>query len=53
MPQFRLLGLSGSLRRASYSTAVLLGLQGAFGIRATLEILPLHAILLYNEDDDA
>jgi len=53
MPQFRLLGLSGSLRRASNSTAVLRGLQDALGFRAALDILPPHAIPLYNEDDDA
>src|SRR5258705_13980872 len=53
MPQFRLLGLSGSLRRASNSTAVLRGLQDALGSRASLDIFPLHAIPLYNEDDDA
>jgi chromate reductase len=53
MTQFRLLGLSGSLRRGSYSTAVLRGLQGALGLRAALDIFPLHAIPLYNEDDDA
>ena len=53
IPQFRLLGLSGSLRRASNSTAVLRGLQDALGLRAALDIFPLHAIPLYNEDDDA
>jgi chromate reductase len=53
MNQFRLLGLSGSLRRASNSTAVLRGLQEALGLRAALDIFPLHAIPLYNEDDDA
>jgi chromate reductase len=53
MPQFRLLGLSGSLRRASYSTAVLRGLQDTLGLRAALDIFPLHEIPLYNEDDDA
>jgi chromate reductase, NAD(P)H dehydrogenase (quinone) len=49
---FRLLGLSGSLRRASNSTAVLLGLQDALAPRAALKIFPLHAMPLYNEDDD-
>ena len=53
MPQFRLLGLSGSLRRTSNSTAVLRGLQDALGFRAALDIFLLHAIPLYNEDDDA
>jgi chromate reductase, NAD(P)H dehydrogenase (quinone) len=51
--QFCLLGLSGSLRRASNSTAVLRGLQDALRLRAELDIFPLHAIPLYNEDDDA
>jgi chromate reductase len=53
MTQFRLLGLSGSLRRASNSTAVLRGLQDMLRLRAALDIFPLHAIPLYNEDDDA
>jgi chromate reductase len=53
MPQFRLLGLSGSLRRASNSTAVLRGLRDALGPRAALDIFPLHGMPLYNEDDDA
>jgi chromate reductase, NAD(P)H dehydrogenase (quinone) len=53
MTQASLLGLSGSLRRASNSTAVLRGLQGALGPRGVLDIFPLHAIPLYNEDDDA
>ena len=53
MTQLSLLGLSGSLRRASSSTAVLRGLQGALGSRAALDIFPLHAMPLYNEDDDA
>ena len=51
MTQFRLLGLSGSLRRASNSTAVLSGLQDVLGLRAALDIFALHAIPLYNEDD--
>jgi chromate reductase len=53
MPQFCLLGLSGSLRRASNSTAVLRGLWDALRLRAALDMLPLHAIPLCNEDDDA
>src|SRR3954468_22856588 len=53
MTQLSLLGLSGSLRRASNSTAVLRGLQDALGPRAALDTFPLHAIPLYNEDDDA
>src|SRR5712675_3119253 len=53
MTQLCLLGLSGSLRRASNSTAVLRGLQGALESRAALNIFPLHEMPLYNEDDDA
>src|ERR1700754_4086332 len=53
MTQLSLLGLSGSLRRASNSTAVLRVVQDALGFRAALDIFPLHAIPLYNEDDDA
>src|SRR5260370_23898320 len=53
MTQFRLLGLSGSLRRASNSTAVLHGLQDALASKAAaLTIFPLHGMPLYNEDDD-
>src|SRR5260370_20769399 len=52
MTQLRLLGLSGSLRRASNGTAVLHGLQDALATRAALNIFPLHAVPLYNEDDD-
>jgi chromate reductase len=32
---------------------VLRGLQDVLGLRAVLDIFPLHAIPLYNEDDDA
>jgi chromate reductase len=53
MIQFRLLGLSGSLRHSSYSTAVLRGLRASLAPRAALEIFPLHGVPLYNEDDDA
>jgi chromate reductase len=53
MTQLCLLGLSGSLRRASNSTAVLRGLQDALTPRATLNIFPLHGMPLYNEDEDA
>jgi chromate reductase, NAD(P)H dehydrogenase (quinone) len=52
MTQLRLLGLSGSLRRASNSTAVLRGLQDALAPKAALDIFSLHELPLYNEDDD-
>src|SRR5450756_1839406 len=53
MTQLCLLGLSGSLRRASNSTAVLRGIQDSLARRALLKIFPLHELPLYNEDDDA
>ncbi|XIA64488.1 NADPH-dependent FMN reductase [Bradyrhizobium sp. TZ2] len=53
MTQLCLLGLSGSLRRASNSTAVLRGLQDALAPRVAVNIFPLHGIPLYNEDHDA
>src|SRR5271169_1312246 len=52
MTQLRLLGLSGSLRRASKCTAVLHGLRDALAPKAVLNVFPLHGIPLYNEDDD-
>jgi chromate reductase len=52
MTQLRLVGLSGSLRRASYSTAVLRGLQNALAPMAQLDIFALHGLPLYNEDED-
>src|SRR6202048_5518955 len=53
MTQLCLLGLSGSLRRASNSPAVLRSLQDALAPRAARNIFPLHGLPLYNEDDDA
>jgi chromate reductase, NAD(P)H dehydrogenase (quinone) len=52
MTQFRLLGFSGSLRRASKCTAMLGGLRDALAPKAALDIFPLNGIPLYNEDDD-
>lgn len=48
----RLLGLSGSIRRDSYCTAVLQTLRAALGRKADLTIFPLHEIPLYNPDED-
>ena len=50
--RFSLLGLSGSLRRASNSTAVLRGLKDAITPDVALSIFPLSELPLYNEDDD-
>ena len=47
-----LLGISGSLRRASYCTAILQNIADAAESRATLEIFPLDAVPPYNQDLD-
>ena len=52
MTQLRLIGISGSLRRASNSTAVLRGLQDALAPKAALDVFSLHGLPLYNEDND-
>ncbi|HYZ23631.1 MAG TPA: NAD(P)H-dependent oxidoreductase [Rhodopila sp.] len=49
----RLLGLSGSLRRASHCTAILRTLADALSDRARLDLFDLAAIPLYNQDLDA
>jgi chromate reductase, NAD(P)H dehydrogenase (quinone) len=48
----RVLGISGSLRRESYSGAVLQALQEAARDRARIEIFPLADVPLYNADLD-
>jgi chromate reductase len=52
MSKPRLLGISGSLRKASSNTAILRALAETVADRATLEIFPLHDIPLYNQDID-
>ncbi|SAL51696.1 NADPH-dependent FMN reductase domain-containing protein [Caballeronia udeis] len=47
-----LLGISGSLRKASHCTAILQNIVGAAESRATLEIFPLDSVPLYNQDLD-
>jgi chromate reductase len=47
----RFLGLSGSLRRNSYSLAILRGLQARLGAEAILDIRDLN-LPLYNQDED-
>ena len=46
------LGISGSLRKASSNTAILKALAEMVADKATLEIFPLHDIPLYNQDID-
>ena len=50
--RFNLLGLSGSLRKASNSTAVLRTLQAGLPPDIEMEIVPLDDIPAYNEDND-
>ena len=47
----KLLGLAGSLRKASFSRATLLGLRDRLPEKVSLEICDLQ-LPLYNEDDD-
>lgn len=46
----RILGISGSLRRQSYNTALLRAAQQALGPGVELEIATLHGIPLYDGD---
>src|ERR1700722_19083388 len=48
----RLLALSGSLRRSSHCTSILLTLQDVLGSAIELEIFPLNEVPLYDEDRD-
>ncbi len=48
--EFRILGISGSLRRNSYNTAALRAAQELLPEGATLEIFDLASIPLYDED---
>ncbi|MGH7092392.1 MAG: NADPH-dependent FMN reductase [Stellaceae bacterium] len=50
MTQFRLIGMSGSLRAGSYSNAVLRTLAERFAGRADLVLYDLEPIPLYNQD---
>lgn len=46
----RILGISGSLRKQSFNTALLKAAQSAMPEQATLEIATLHGIPLYDGD---
>ena len=50
---FRLLGLSGSIRRNSHCTAVLQTLQDKLGAKAAMSLFPLNDIPPYDPDLDA
>jgi chromate reductase len=49
----RLIGISGSLRRDSYCTAILRTLRHELPEHVTLDIFELSRIPLYNQDDEA
>lgn len=49
----RLLGISGSLRRASFNTALLRNCADLLPPGVTLETRTLHGIPLYNADDES
>ena len=51
-PQFNLLGLSGSLRRGSSSTAVLHTVAERLPADTVMTSVPLDPLPLYNEDED-
>jgi len=48
----KLLGISGSLRRESYNTAILRTLQEALAPGVDLAIHPLNDVPLYDQDED-
>src|SRR3984885_7719888 len=48
----RLLGLAGSLRKASYSRAILVALAATVEPKARLTIFPLNDIPVYDQDAD-
>ena len=48
----RLLGLSGSIRKASTNTAILQTLAERLGPKASLTVFPLNEIPLYDQDFD-
>ena len=50
MSQFRLIGMSGSLRAGSFSNAILRTMRERFADRADLELYDLAPIPLYNQD---
>ncbi len=52
MEPIHLVGISGSLRVASYNTALLRAAFAELPEGTTAEIVPLHGIPLYNQDDE-
>jgi chromate reductase len=50
--KLHLLGISGSLRRGSYNTAILVSIAEAVQANATFEVFPLNDIPPYDQDLD-
>jgi chromate reductase, NAD(P)H dehydrogenase (quinone) len=50
--KLRLLGLSGSLRKASYNKAILVALAELVAGKASLDIFPLNDVPVYDQDAD-
>ena len=50
--QLRIVAVVGSLRRESYTRRVVLALQQLVPPSVTIDIVPIGALPLYNEDDD-
>jgi chromate reductase len=50
--KLRIVAVVGSLRRESYTRRVVLALQQLVPPSVTIDILPIGALPLYNEDDD-
>ena len=50
MAQYRLIGMSGSLRAGSFSNAILHTMREHYADRADLEVYDLEPIPLYNQD---
>ncbi|QIB35085.1 NADPH-dependent FMN reductase [Ancylobacter pratisalsi] len=48
----KLLGISGSLRAGSFSTAVLEALSAALGSNVQMSVFRLNDVALYNQDED-
>lgn len=48
----KLLGISGSLRRQSFSTAILTSLRDELGDKAALDVFTLNDVPLYDQDAD-
>lgn len=51
MPEIKILGIAGSLRKNSYNRAALRSAQELVPAGATLEIFTLNNIPLFNQDE--